>query len=79
MGLDGEYLFSEISLSELTVPVASYGSWIRENVFKLTVVPQNMAQYREFFFRFLPKGVVQVTSRAKPGFKDLFEFYLFFC
>lgn len=78
VGLDGEYLFSEIKLSELTVPVASFGTWVSENVFKLTVVPRNMAQYREFFFRFLPAGVVHVTSRALPGFKDLFEFYLQF-
>ena len=78
VGLDGEYLFSEIKLSELTVPVASYGTWESENVFKLTVVPRNMAQQREFFFRFLPAGLVHVTSRAVPGFKDLFEFYLQF-
>ena len=78
VGLDGEYLFSEIKLSELTVPVASYGTWESENVFKLTVVPLNMAQRREFFFRFLPAGLVHVTSRALPGFKDLFEFYLQF-
>ncbi len=78
VGLDGEYLFSEIKLSELTVPVASYGTWDTENIFKLTVVPQNMAQSREFYFHFLPAGVVHVTSKAVPGFKDLFEFYLQF-
>lgn len=39
---------------------------------------RDLAPDREFFFRFLPKGVVHVTSRAKPGFKDLFEFYLQF-
>lgn len=78
VGLDGEYKFSEIQLSELTVPVASYGTWTEENVFRLTMVPLNMAQYRELTFRFLPGGFVHVTSRAKPGFPELFEFYIQF-
>ena len=37
-----------------------------------------MAQYREFTFTFDPLGNVRVHSVAKPGFKDLFEFYLMF-
>ena len=78
VGLDGEYLYSELQLAELTVPVASYGTWVNENVFKLVVVPRNMAQYREFYFRFLPVDVVHITSRTNPGIKDMLEFYLQF-
>lgn len=41
VGLDGEYLYSELQLAELTVPVASYGTWVNESVFKLVVIPRN--------------------------------------
>ena len=78
VGLDGEYQYSELQLAELKVPVASYGTWVSENVFKLVVVPRNMAQYREFYFRFLPMDVVHISSRAFPTIKDTFEFYLQF-
>ncbi|MBR0509093.1 MAG: beta-lactamase family protein [Clostridia bacterium] len=78
VGLDGEYKFSTIHLADLDVPVASFGTWVNDSTFKLTVIPLNMAQYREFIFRFLPGNVVRVTSHAKPGLKDLFEFYLMF-
>lgn len=78
VGLEGEYGMSEIKLSDLTVPVASFGTWISDNKFKLTIIPLSMAQYREFTFTFDPIGNVHVKSTAKPGFKDLFEFYLMF-
>lgn len=78
VGLEGEYGMSEIKLSNLTVPVASYGTWISDNKFRLTIIPTSMAQYREFTFTFDPLGNVRVHSVAKPGFKDLFEFYLMF-
>ncbi len=78
VGLEGEYGMSEIKLSDLTVPVASFGTWISDNRFKLTIIPLSMAQYREFTFTFDPIGNVHVKSTAKPGFKDLFEFYLMF-
>ena len=78
VGLEGEYGMSEIRLSNLTVPVASFGTWLTENKFKLTIIPLSMAQYREFTFTFDPLGNVRVKSVAKPGFKDLFEFYLMF-
>ncbi len=78
VGLDGEYLYSELKLAELTVPVASYGTWVSENVFKLVVIPRNMAQYHEFFFRFLPVNVVHITSHVKPSIQDMLEFYLQF-
>ena len=78
VGLDGEYKYSEIKLSELTVPVASFGTWTGPDEFTLTIMPRNMAQYRELVFRFLPGDFVHVTSRAKPGFPDLFEFYIQF-
>ena len=78
VGLEGEYGMSEIKLSDLTVPVASFGTWISDNRFKLTIIPLSMAQYREFTFTFDPIGNVHVKSTAKPGFKDLVEFYLMF-
>lgn len=78
VGLEGEYCYSKIKLSDLTVPVASYGTWLSDNKFKLTIIPLSMAQYREFTFTFDPLGNVRIKSIAKPGFKELFEFYLMF-
>ena len=78
VGLDGEYLYSELKLSELTIPVASYGTWVSENVFKLVVIPRNMAQYHEFFFRFLPMDVVHITSHVHPSIPDMLGFYMQF-
>lgn len=78
VGLDGEYLYSELQLAELTVPVASYGTWVNESVFKLVVIPRNMAQYHEFYFHFLPLDIVRVTSHVIPSIRDMLEFYLQF-
>ena len=78
VGLEGEYEYSDIKLSDLEIPVASYGTWVADNKFKLTIIPLSMAQYREFTFIFDPLGNIRVHSVAKPGFKDLFEFYLMF-
>lgn len=78
VGLDGEYKFSEIVLSGIKIPVASFGTWLDATTFKLTVKPLNMAQYRELTFKFLPGGIVRINSSAKPGLRDLFEFYLMF-
>lgn len=78
VGLEGQYEYSEIQLSSLTVPVASYGTWLNDKSFRLTIIPISMAQYREFTFTFRADGSVGVKSVAKPGFKELFEFYLMF-
>lgn len=77
-GLDGSYRYSLLKLSALSVETAAWGTWLDSRSFKLTVIPLQMAQYRELTFTFRKNGKVTVKSEAKPGFKDLFEFYMMF-
>lgn len=78
IGLNGEYRYSDIRLSDLNMTVASYATWTDEKTLRITCVPIQMAQYRVFTFSFLPGSIVRIKSEAKPGFRDLFEFYLMF-
>ena len=78
VGMNGEYGVSEITLGDLNYTAYSKAAWQADGSLKLWIRPIQTAHVREFTFRFLPNGFVNVKNEMTPKFQDLTVYYLAF-
>ena len=77
IGMNGDFAYSNAILADIPVLMASQGSWLKDNKFKLNIHPLGRSQNRQMVFSFNGKSV-KINSKANMNAGDLLVFRLFF-
>ncbi|MCH5321768.1 MAG: serine hydrolase [Eubacterium sp.] len=78
VGLDGEYVVSEITLGDLHYHTYSKAAWQEDGSLKLWIRPIETAHVRKFTFYFRDDDTVKIVNEMTPRMQELVIYYMTF-